>query len=100
MPLSDDARALDERRLQATAAMDATIRAVTATNPHALFFIEKKANGIDEAQERQINQRWAQGAADLIETAQSLGQAIGADALALFKEANGANRKAAPEVRP
>ncbi len=98
MPISEETRERDERRLTATAAMDAVIRAVTTTNPSTLFFIEKKAAGIDDAQERQINQRWAQGAADLIETAQSLAQAVGEDALALFKDAGRANGQAAPEI--
>jgi hypothetical protein len=98
MPISEEARERDERRLMATAAMDAVIRAVKDTNPATLFFIEKKAAGIDDSQERQINQRWAQGAADLIETAQGLAQAVGADALNLFKDATRADGQTAPEV--
>jgi hypothetical protein len=97
MPQSAEARALDERRVQAITALNAMVDSIRGTSPQVLFTDGGKDDVIDVQQRQQIARTWATGCGDLIELMHRLGGAIGEDALRLFE--NGSQASEARAVR-
>jgi hypothetical protein len=94
MPQSAEARALDERRVQAITALNAMVDSIRGTSPQVLFTDGGKDDVIDVQQRQQIARTWATGCGDLIELMHRLGGAIGEDALRLFENGNHAGSHA------
>jgi hypothetical protein len=86
--VQEQAREAEERRYGAVQALNAVVECLRETNPQTIFSA-KEGSGLEPMKLQNINNRWAEKAADVLGTALDLADCIGVDAMAMFKSHHG-----------
>ena len=80
-----DTREIEERRYGAIQALRAVVECLKETNPQNIFAVGKSDQFVNEDKIKNISNRWAEKAADVLMKALELADAVGNDGLELFK---------------
>jgi len=89
--VQEQAREAEERRYGAVQALNAVVECLRETNPQTIFS-SKDAGGLEPMKLQNINNRWAEKAADVLGTALDLAECIGVDAMQMFGSHHGKER--------
>jgi hypothetical protein len=92
----EQARDAEERRYGAVQALNALVECLRETNPQTIFS-SKEGSGLEPMKLQNINNRWAEKAADTLSTALDLANCIGVDAMQMFQSHHGTAAATAQE---
>lgn len=92
----EQAREAEERRYGAVQALNSLVECLRETNPQTIFS-SKDGSGLEPMKLQNINNRWAEKAADVLSTALDLADCIGEDAMQMFKSHHGKSTESTQE---